>query len=221
MLLPTIDLMGFIKAGVVFLLFFLVFIQKVNAQTPMEAGLYKIEPNASDLPEIEQTHSSSVVKSYGSYSFGISESLIDFGKIVPTNPLTRKNVVNLDSPAARYFLKTYEDHQLLSPKSGSIADTTCDSGTCSEQTSSVWKNVLAFGFGFHCRNINGACGQEFLSDDYFMQFADKSKNEPYNSLLSGASGKNQLEITYKLNISSKQKPGAYSNNVTLLALPGY
>lgn len=221
MLLPTIDLMERRIVGVVFLLFLLVFSQKVNAQTPMEGVLYRIEPSVSDLPEIEQVNSKSEVKSYGSYSFGISESLIDFGRIVPTNPLTRKNIINLDSSKTRYFLKAYENHQLLYPRSGIVADTKCDSGTCSEQTSSVWKNILAYGFGFHCEVVNGNCGQEFLDSDSYIQFSDKSKNEPYNRLLSGASGKKQLEITYKLNISSKQKPGAYSNNITLLALPGY
>lgn len=187
----------------------------------MRGGLYKIDPGSSDLQVVEQEKDNSVVKTYGSYSFGISESLIDFGKIVPTNPLIRKNIINLNSSKTNYFLKAYENHQLLSPKSGVVADTTCDSGTCSEQTSFAWKNVLAFGFGFNCESVNNNCGQEFLNIDSYMQFADKSKNEPYNSLLTMASGKNQLELTYKLNISSQQRPGAYSNSVTLLALPSY
>lgn len=212
--------MGLIKVGLVFFLFLSAFDQKTNAQTPMEGGFYKIEPSASDLPEVERAINSSVVKSYGSYSFNISESQIDFGKIVPTNPLTRKNTIKTNS-STKYFLKAYENHQLLSPKSGVIPDATCDSGTCSEQTSSIWKSILAYGFGFHCKNTEGNCGQEFLTPDSYIQFADKSKNEPYNYFLSDVTGKNQLEITYKLNISSKQKPGSYSNNLTLLFLPSY
>lgn len=203
------------------LLFIQAFSQTTHAQTLMKANPYKIEPIPIDEKIIEEPKSLPIIRSYGAYSFGISESLIDFGDIIPTNPLTRKNVIYLDSSKAKYFLKAYENHQLLSPKSGTIADATCDNNTCSEQTSSVWKNVLAFGFGFNCKNLNGDCGQEFLNSDSYMQFADKSRNELYNNLLSGIKGKNQLEITYKLNISSKQRPGAYSNNVTFLALPSY
>lgn len=211
------------RRGYLFLLFLLALIafsNQVYAQTPMEGGYYKIEQTQVD----DQTNQDSVsppkdVKSYGSYSFEISESLIDFGQITPTNPLTRKNTVKIDSDRG-YFLKAYENHQLISSQGETIPDTTCDSGSCTEKTSDVWKSTLTYGFGFNCKGSN-SCGQDYLTDDTFSQFANKSRNETYNTLSSGSKGSNKINLTYKLNISSMQRPGSYSNTITMIYLPEY
>lgn len=220
--LPTINLMGIKNFSFWILSLFLFTAQTVFAQTPMQAGLYRIESNQDDVASVNPPIPTiNDVKSYGSYSFDISESLIDFGKIIPTNPLERKNNINIDSTDTSYYLKAYENHPLLSPASGTIPDTTCDNGSCSEQISSIWKNILAFGLGFNCQGDQNNCGNQFPTLDSFMQFADQSRSEDYNTLLSDVYGKNSLELTYKLNISTQQKPGAYSNSLTILTLPSY
>lgn len=213
--------MGLVKLCLLFLVLFLVSATNSIATGPMESGIYKIDQTQfDDSAAQDKPDSQPLVKSSGSYTFAISESVMDFGQITPTNPLTRKNIVNINSNE-RYFLKTYENHQLASSQGETIPDTTCDGGNCTEQTPDIWKSVISYGFGFNCQSDKNNCDEDFLSDNSFSQFANKSRNEPYNSLLSGASGANQLELTYKLNISSQQKPATYSNTVTLLLLPSY
>lgn len=220
-LFPRIKLMRFIKTWLIGSFFLFASLQTANAQTPMQQGLYRIEINQTkSSPNNEAQNNKPEIKTFGSYSFSISESLIDFGKIVPTNPLVRKNKIIINSATTKYYLKAYENHQLLSPKSGTIIDTICDDGSCNEQKSSTWKNILAFGFGFRCSGIS-FCNQQFSDDDSFMQFADSSKYESPNNLMRDEFGKKEIALTYKLNISPKQRPGSYSNSVTYLTLPSY
>lgn len=160
------------------------------------------------------------------FSFTISQTLIDFGILTPTNPVTRTNLLTVSTDSAYgYEVTGYENHQLLVPSEGSIIpDTTCDTGSCTESVADIWTNTLTYGFGYRCDDISGSdCNSDFATSTYYKQFADNSKGETEQPIMSDAtSGKNrQSQITYKVNVSGTQAAGAYTNVVTYIATPTY
>ncbi len=160
------------------------------------------------------------------FSFTISQTLIDFGILSPTNPVTRTNLLTVSTSSSYgYAVTGYENHQLLVPSSGAIIpDTTCDNGLCTETTPAAWTNTLTYGFGFRCDNVSGTdCSSDFATSTDYKQFADNSKGETPQTVMSDAtSGKNrQSQITYKVNISGTQAAGSYTNVVTYIATPTY
>lgn len=170
------------------------------------------------------------------FSFSISSLAIDFGSLSPTNAVTRSNTLTIDNQSAYgYRVTASENHQLLVPAIGAlIPDTTCDAGTCDQTTASAWSSTLTYGFGYRCDSVsviyngvtsNGCVAGDlsfYSNPDYFKQFSDNSKSETSQSVMSGTSGRNQqATITYKVNISSTQAAGIYSNAITYIATPTY
>lgn len=170
------------------------------------------------------------------FSFGVSNTLIDFGTLTPTNPITRATVLTVSNTAALgYTVTGSENHQLLVSKTGAIiADTTCDKGTCSQTIASQWSSTLTYGFGYRCDadsiiskgSKSKGCAAEDLSfysnTAYFKQFADSSKGEKAVTIISGNQGRNQkATVTYKVNISSSQAVGLYTNAITYIAIPTF
>lgn len=170
------------------------------------------------------------------FSILVSNTLIDFGILSPTNPVTRNvtiSVTNLSSPS--FIVSASQNHQLLSPKNGAIIpDTTCDKGICSQTTAATWSNVLTYGFGYRCDNLSilvrgrkaRSCLKNDLSfyfnKDFYRQFPDASKSEKAAAIMKGDQGRKQEAIiTYKVNISSSQAPGNYINSITYLAIPTF
>ena len=170
------------------------------------------------------------------FSFTLSSIIIDFGTLSPTNPVTRTQTLTIDNQSAYgYAVTAVENHQLLVPSSGSlIPDTTCDSGTCTQSTATEWNSTLTYGFGYRCDSVSviyfGATSTACVPGDttfydnptYYKQFADTSKSESAVTVMSGTSGRDQeATITYKVNISSSQVAGLYTNAVTYVATPTY
>jgi len=167
------------------------------------------------------------------FSFSVSNTLIDFGILSPTNPVSRATTLTVsNSSAPSYQITASENHQLLVAKTGAIiADTTCDRGTCTQNQASEWASTLTYGFGYRCEAIsiisNGAKSSACIENDtsfstpnYFKQFADTSKKEKAQIVVKGGKGSGQkATITYKVNISSSQAAGNYSNSVTYIAVP--
>ena len=170
------------------------------------------------------------------FSFSISNTLIDFGSLSPTNPVTRATTLTVsNTSAASYQVTASENHQLLVPKTGAIiADTTCDKGTCTQTTAADWSSTLTYGFGYRCDSISivsqgsksSMCAQKDSSfsknPSFFKQFPDASKSEVSQVIVNGEKGRNQkATITYKVNIASSQATGIYTNSVTYVATAGF
>jgi hypothetical protein len=167
------------------------------------------------------------------FSFTLSNSKIDFGTLSPTNPVTRTSILSIsNNSASSYQVTVSENHQLQAAKTGAIIpDTTCDNGSCSESKSGAWSNTLTYGLGYRCDSesiattggrtcING--DSSFSNEDYFKQFADVSRSEKAQVVVSGLKGNNQkATVTYKVNIPSSQATGVYSNSITYIATPNY
>ncbi len=158
------------------------------------------------------------------FSFSIEGTSLDFGILSATNPVIRNNILTVSSPGSGYQVFAFENQQLASNKNISIPDTTCDNGSCSNLTASIWQNNLTYGFGYRCDGaIQLLCSRGFEDKDAYKQFSNNRMNEPLESIMQSAvPGKNhQAEITYKVNISGSQQKEAYSNMVTFIAVPNF
>ena len=158
------------------------------------------------------------------FEFQVSSLFVDFGPLVPGTPVTRTNRLILSNGSAfGYDVISYENNALRAASSGNdIPDTTCDSGTCSETTSSEWSQNTTYGFGYRCDNITGTeCNSEFTTPDYFKQFSNFELDETPESVMGGSNvGEDfETEITYKVNISSTQASGLYQNQIIYIATP--
>ncbi len=142
----------------------------------------------------------------------VSADFINYGPITPTNPIIRKiNISVYPGSALGYQLLAFANHPLRSEASPlklddqTIPDTTCDNGSCSQNTPSIWVNPFTFGLGYS------------FDDVLYKQFADLSKNEPMVAIL-------PQELTIKLNISQNEplpKNKHYENTFVFLAIPKY
>lgn len=158
------------------------------------------------------------------FSFSIEGTLLDFGILSATNPVIRENILNVSSPGSGYQIFAFENHLLASNKNSSIPDTTCDNGSCSNITASIWTNNLTYGFGYRCDGtIKLLCSRGFEDKDAYKQFSNHGKNEALESVMqSDVPGRDhQARITYKVNISGSQQKEAYSNMVTFIAVPNF
>jgi hypothetical protein len=163
----------------------------------------------------------------GYFSFSISNSLIDYGLISPTNPIYRTSNLIISSDALKNFMEVqYQNHPLSTTDTNTqIPDSTCDNGSCSEMTSAPWNNTLTYGFGYRCENTNGInCPTDMTETEYYRQISDSSKNETPEAIMANVQDKNrknEVQLTYKINTSKNQSPGNYSNTITYIATPGY
>ncbi len=158
------------------------------------------------------------------FRFSISTLEINFGTLIPTNPVTRTNVLTLSNGSANgYSVLAYENHALLIPGNGAmIPDTSCDAGTCTESTAAAWTSSLTYGFGYRCDNLSGTdCSSDFGTPTFYKQFANDSGSETAKAVMRGTNvGRDkQIQVTYKANISATQPAGLYTNQIIYLAIP--
>ena len=164
-------------------------------------------------------------KSQSTISLSISNNIIDFGILSPTNNIYRTSSINFQTGKNNYgILIVSGDHPLnTSDSNTAIPDSTCDNGSCSETTAAPWINTLTYGFGYRCDNsASSNCTTDFKNPDYYKQFSDSSKNEKPEILSTSNTAQNQkLQITYKINLAKIQPAGSYANTITYILAPGY
>jgi hypothetical protein len=164
------------------------------------------------------------IKSIIPFSFAISSLFIDFGPLTPGAPVIRTNNLTISNGSAYgYNVLALENHPLRANASGvSIPDTTCDTGTCNEQSSAAWVNLTTFGFGYRCDNVSGTdCQSGFASATDFKHFASSESAELAQPIMQGINvGRNiESQVTYKVNVSAVQPAGQYENSITFIAVP--
>lgn len=160
------------------------------------------------------------------FSIALSSNLIDFGELLPTNPIIRTLDMEINSENAYgYSVIAYEDKPLTSTSSDNIfiPNTTCDNGRCDSIEASVWTNTLAYGFGYRCDNLSGRdCDTSFERTNFYKTFANKKNEEEPQLIVSGIGANNrQSRISYKVNVSGSQQKNIYTNTITYIAVPNY
>jgi hypothetical protein len=160
------------------------------------------------------------------FRFSVSDVSVSLGTLTPNNPIFRTAILTVSNQSAGgYAVTISQNHQLLVPASGAlIPDTTCDGGACSETTAAAWTSSVIYGWGYRCDLVTGSnyCVSAFSDSDYYKQFADLSKIETAQTVMSGATGRDQkAQITYKVNIAASQFAGFYTNVINYIATPTY
>lgn len=165
-----------------------------------------------------------IVKS-APFELRISNNFIDYGIISATIPLYRTFNITVNGGDNGFIVYGYQNNPLwFSGSKTFIPDTTCDNGYCSEVSSALWENTLTYGFGYRCNRKDGSiCPIDFKTINYYKQFADTSKKEVMQTIVSQKAGpiKTSAEVLLKLNTSKQQSEGDYNNRITLIAVPGY
>jgi hypothetical protein len=164
------------------------------------------------------------LKARSAFSFSISSTKISFGEIKPGEPISRTNILTVSTGSAPgYQVLASESHEpRVLPAGASVPDTTCDSGNCSKSTAAAWVSPLTYGFGYRCDNISGqSCEEGFSDTDFYKKFANISKNEDAELVMTGelANDLAQSQITYKINVSQSQPAGIYQNDILYIATP--
>jgi hypothetical protein len=161
------------------------------------------------------------------FSIWLSSNIVNFGDLIPTNPIIRNVDLSIENPPIHgYSVFAYENEPLKSNSPTNkmlIPNTTCDNGQCSAQNASEWTNVLTFGFGYRCDNLIGTnCDRSFASHNFYKRFPNLVNNDTLQTIMSGIESKNiKARISYKVNISKAQKPGKYTNVITYIAVPSF
>lgn len=194
----------------------------------LEQKAYHPQEKKPDNPRLIMGKNYQAVLGFGDipeksfFSVKISGTLLDFGKLYPTNPILREAIIEVDGRSSHgYSVLGYEDHPLAdSTFSNIIPDTSCDRGLCTQMTSATWKDNLTYGFGYTCEDISGSSCSVFESTDSYKSFPDASKSEAYQQVLGTIEkGKTKTKLIHKLNVSATQKNKIYLNNINYLAVP--
>ena len=163
------------------------------------------------------------------FSFSVSENLIDYGQLLPTDPVTRTNTLSVSpGTATGYTVQAFENHSLKHSSSEAfIPDTTCDNGICTTTVAQPWNGTLTYGFGYRCdpqtqlktsdTSTTNPCVDGFVDASAFRQFS--RENEP--QVLAQATDTTSAQISYKINISGAQAAGFYNSSITFLAVPNF
>jgi hypothetical protein len=157
------------------------------------------------------------------FFFQISQVAIDLGELVPNTHTTASHTLSITTRGASgYTVYAYELHPLRhSNGTATTADTTCNSGTCSESTAGVWTTPTTPGFGF---NMSGNdVPADFVDTTYFRQFANIEGSESKKVVMSSTNvALNRVAtVTYKAGVTNSQAAGNYQTAVVFTAVPGY
>ncbi len=177
--------------------------------------------------------------------FSLSENLIEYGQLSPTDPVTRTNSITISAASSQaYTLQALENHPPRQTRVETgplkhttseviIPDTTCDNGICNETVAQPWTGTLTYGFGYRCDSLQtseqaisnyplrqsdseASCLSGFYDTSSFKQFAKETPE-----IVIEAASDSSSTITYKINISGVQAPEFYSNQITFIAVPNF
>jgi hypothetical protein len=159
----------------------------------------------------------------GEFAFSISDLNINFGELGINTFATDSNVLTVSTRGGGgYTVYAYEQHPLRHTDAVTpIVDTTCDNADCTQIVAKTWVNATKNGFGF---NMNGSdVPSDFISTNYFRQFADNSLSEAMQPVMSSTSAvvNHQATANYKVAVSANQKAGNYQTHIIFVAVPGY
>lgn len=163
------------------------------------------------------------------FSFTVENLSIDLGTLYPntlTTAATQTNLTITSGSAGGYDVYAYEAHPLeLASQTDSIADTTCDSGDCSESDADPWTLGTNHGFGFNASGttVPSSAPNGFEGSTYYRQFADDSLGETMQTVMTSptVATDDTATITYRAAVAESQTAGEYTTHVVFVAVPGY
>lgn len=155
------------------------------------------------------------------FSFSISSLAISL-TLTPNTFSTASHTLTVTAPGQGYSVTAYETSKLTkSGGSGTIPDTTCDSGLCTTSAATVWTTPTNNGFGYNLTGNDIAA--DFVGATYFRPFPDASLGgTPATVMSSVSAGKNRIAtVTYQVSPSGSQAGGTYQTQIVYIATPVY
>jgi hypothetical protein len=156
------------------------------------------------------------------FTFTVSPSNIDFGNLIPDNPVERVvklTISNGNSPG--YIVKVTENQPLSTSLDAQIPDTTCDKmKPCTISKSGEWFNNNTYGFGY---TINGnTVPQDIIKPNYYKPFPATRRNDQADVIMKSQAKKvtDMASMTLKVNIQKEQPVGQYKNILIFSAISG-
>lgn len=171
-----------------------------------------------------------IYDTFEKFSFSISDLNLPFGTLIPNIGSTQSNIITITTPSSHgYEILAIANHPFMS-NNYTIPDTSCNSNSCTINTSAPWTLSTTYGLGFNALGINSSgvvtnvgTSNYFSDQTYYRPFASLSKNElPQVFMSEDTRVKDRTaKITYKVNISPYQSSGTYQNAINLIAIPKY
>lgn len=157
------------------------------------------------------------------FSFSISNLAIALGTLTPNTFATGSHTLTVTTPGQGYSVTAYEVNRLQNASNplDFIADTTCNSGSCTDSSAGVWTTATNNGFGYNVTGDDKA--SDFTDSTYFRPFPDISLGDtPAVVMTSSNSGKNRTStVTYQVSIPGSQAAGEYATQIVYIATPVY
>jgi hypothetical protein len=180
--------------------------------TPTTPAIIHVDASPSPTPP-------PAVSTFGESTVGISDSLIDFGPLSPTDPILREATLSIKGDYFPFFLYQTMPGALTNIQGDEIPKTSCDNGSCSLNQASLWNNTLTYGLGVRCDNIAGTvCPDDFITKNTFRSLGS---NEQSSIMASGnITGQASLTLSYKLVVSGTQAQGRYKGSIDYILVPG-
>lgn len=214
-----------------FLLLFLFLSQNASFAASMQNDVFQLELTpgaASPTPLKNQTNPTPLLAEpqtlliSSPFSFSASDSFLDYGEFIPTEPVIRTISLEVGSKWPYGFVVVGSENHDLRGQSTSIPDTSCDDGACTATLSSAWTSILTYGFGFSCENPKDSiCAPYKISSSGFRPFANLQKDIKSQPILFSSKGTSNAKATIKVkvNTSKSQAQEIYQNNLQFVAIP--
>lgn len=197
-----------------------------NSLAPSDSSSDQVAAGREDTkPGFTTEQGFSENKSTNPFSFAITSLTVDFGKLVPGEPVQRTTSLKISNDSTfGYQIISFENQTLKNASGEEIPDTTCDQGTCTQSTASIWDNPLTYGFGMRCENVKGKdCSPSFEDRKTYRQFSNFGLKEDPEAIIVSLASANEKEaqVVYKINIPGSQTEGIYQNEINYIAIPLY
>jgi hypothetical protein len=167
-----------------------------------------------------------IYDTFNKLTFTIDELNINLGSLVAGVDSTATSIITISTPSGHgYQIMAQYNHSLSLLSGTTIPDTSCDSGSCTPSSSSVWNNTSTYGFGYNTIGINSSQVNTGIGTSNY--FTDNTYYRPFSTTGQIAMSENSpvknrsARVTYKANISALQPAGNYQNSIIYTAVPKY
>lgn len=172
------------------------------------------------------------------FTFTISQTKLDFGKLVPNafSNATTDLTVSFGS-AGSYQVTAIEETPMKTMFNKIIPDTNCNGGVnvCDENTANLWDDVNTYGFGYKITGEDipdtySSCVSSY-GTECFRRLPDLNSSEDPVVVMSNLNvtgntdptlpNKHKATVGFKINVSPIQEAGSYQTIINFVATPGF
>jgi len=147
-----------------------------------------------------------------------------FGTISTSSFTDIAQMLTVSTNAAGGYVVTASESGLLTAYNvtgtPTIANTTCDSGTCTSTSPYEWNIVTNRGFGYSLQDVNGSCVDDTLEWNYSSRtFNARPFDTVGQTIMSKTSpvDSDQAYVCYRIVVSGTQAAGDYENYIIYIA----